>query len=90
MIWGPVLGLHEVASDPQAEAIGLFPTIEHPERGSYRTVRPPIRLRGVDTSPKRSAPIAGEHTRSVLADAGFDADTIDRLVSDGAVAEPQP
>ena len=24
VIWGPVLGLHEVASDPQAEALGLF------------------------------------------------------------------
>lgn len=88
LIWGPVLGLHEVATDPQAEAIGLFPTIEHPERGSYRTVRPPIRLRGVDTSPKRSAPVVGEHTRSVLADAGFDAATIDRLMADGAITEP--
>jgi len=88
LIWGPVLGLHEVATDPQAEAIGLFPTIVHPERGPYRTVRPPIRLRGVDTNPKHSAPVLGEHTRSVLADVGFDAATIDGLVTDGAVAEP--
>ena len=26
IIWGPVLGLHEVSQDPQAEAINLFPS----------------------------------------------------------------
>ena len=52
LIWGPVLGLHEVATDPQAEAIGLFPTVEHPDHGAYRTVRAPMRLRDVDTTPK--------------------------------------
>ena len=31
LIWGPVLGLHEVVADPQAEAMGLFPMITHPE-----------------------------------------------------------
>ena len=43
LIWGPVLGLHEVTADPQAEAIGLFPTIEHRKHGDYRTVRAPMR-----------------------------------------------
>jgi crotonobetainyl-CoA:carnitine CoA-transferase CaiB-like acyl-CoA transferase len=88
LIWGPVLGLDEVATDPQAEAIGLFPTISHPERGDYRTVRAPMRFRGVDTSPRRSAPRMGEHTRAVLTDVGFDDETIDRLVADGRVATP--
>ena len=29
LIWGPVLALHEVAADPHAAAIGLFPEIAH-------------------------------------------------------------
>lgn len=31
LIWGPVLALHEVVVDPQAIALGLFPTITSPE-----------------------------------------------------------
>ena len=87
LIWGPVLGLHEVTADPQAEAIGLFPTIEHDEHGEYRTVRAPMRIRDVDISPQHSSPRVGEHTRSVLASAGFDDAMVDRLVADGHVAE---
>ena len=86
LIWGKALGLDEVATDPQAEAIGLFPTITHPERGEYRTVRAPIRFRGVDTNPRASAPRSGEHTRSVLSGVGFDGAEIDQLLDDGHVA----
>lgn len=85
LIWGPVLGLHEVAGDPQAEAIGLFPTIAHPARGDYRTVRAPMRFRDADTAPRRSSPATGEHTRAVLVGAGFAAAEVDRLIADGHV-----
>ena len=85
LIWAPALGLHEVASDPQAEAIGLFPTITHPELGDYRSVRAPMRLQGVDTAPKHAAPRRGQHSRSVLSAAGYDDDAIARLVADGRV-----
>ena len=44
MIWGPALGLHEVVGDSQATALGLFPPLEHPERGVYRTVSIPMRF----------------------------------------------
>ena len=89
LIWGPVLGLHEVVADPQAQAIDLFPTIEHAQHGEYRTVRAPIRIQGVDTSPRRSSPMPGQHTRSVLTDAGFDEAAIDQLIADGKVAQPE-
>lgn len=89
LIWGPVLGLHEVVADPQAEAIDLFPTVEHAEHGEYRTVRAPIRIQGVDTSPRRSSPAPGQHTRLVLTDAGFDDAAIDQLIADGKVAQPE-
>nr|WP_051063497.1 CoA transferase [Ilumatobacter nonamiensis] len=85
LIWGPVLGLHEVVADPQAEAIGMFPTITHPELGEYRSVRSPIRLRGVDTEPTAPAPRLGEHGRSILADAGFTSDEIELLIDAGSV-----
>ncbi len=90
LIWGPALELHEVANDRQADAIGLFPTITHPERGDYRTVRAPIRFRGIDTNPRLPSPRPGEHTRSVLAGAGFDDAAVDRLVAGGHVGTGDP
>ncbi|MEO6571505.1 MAG: CoA transferase [Ilumatobacteraceae bacterium] len=87
LIWGPALGLHEVVGDAQAEAIGLFPTITHPEHGDYRTVRSPMRFRGIDTDPTRPSPLPGQHSRAILAAAGYDDVTIDRLIVDGAVAD---
>ena len=88
LIWGPVLGLHEVANDPQAEAIGLFPTIDSPEIGEFRSVRIPMRFHNADVGPRGTAPALGEHTRSVLAEAGFTQEDLDSLSAAGAIPPP--
>ncbi len=85
VIWGPVLELHEVAVDPQAEAIGLFPSIEHPAYGSYRTVRSPMRFEGLDVGPRGPSPQTGEHTREVLESLDLSAAEIDELLATGVV-----
>lgn len=87
LVWGPVLTLDEVVSDPQAEAIGMFPTIEHPTLGGYRSVRAPMRFRDLQVTPRAPAPRLGQHTRDVLAGAGFDGAEIDRLVAAGALGD---
>jgi len=86
LIWGPVLALHEVVDDPQAEAIGLFPELEHPELGRYRTVRAPMRMRGADVGPRASAPTPGQHTREVLREAGYAKEEIERMLEAGRLA----
>jgi crotonobetainyl-CoA:carnitine CoA-transferase CaiB-like acyl-CoA transferase len=85
-IWGPVLGIHEVVSDPQAVEAGLFPTIEHPEYGPYRTVAIPMTFANTDVGPKGSAPTLGQHTKSVLLEAGFSEADVQALTDSGAVA----
>jgi crotonobetainyl-CoA:carnitine CoA-transferase CaiB-like acyl-CoA transferase len=85
LIWGPVLGLHEVVQDPQAEAMGFFPEIQHPEHGSYRSVAIPMRFANADVGPKGPAPTIGQHTQAVLTDAGFGADEITSLINSGAI-----
>ena len=72
IIWGPVLGLHEVARDPQAAAIDLFPDIAIDGRGSYPTVRIPMRFHDFDALPDKPAPDPGEHTAAVLRGLGYD------------------
>lgn len=84
LIWGPVLTLEEVAKDGQAEAIGMFPTIEH-ALGSYRSVRAPMRFHSADVRPRGPAPTLGQHSREVLADAGLAAEEIDALLRGGVV-----
>ncbi len=71
MIWGPALGLDEVVVDAQANALGLFPTMAHAERGEYRTVSIPMRFATAEVGPKHPAPEIGADTASVLAGAGY-------------------
>jgi crotonobetainyl-CoA:carnitine CoA-transferase CaiB-like acyl-CoA transferase len=85
LIWGPVLTLDEVSRDDQAHAIGMFPEIEHPEFGAYRSVNIPFRFRSSDVKPRGPAPSIGEHSRSILRDAGLEDGDIDDLVTQGTV-----
>jgi len=85
LIWGPVLTLDEVAGDPQAHAIGMFPHIEHPEIGPYRSVNIPFRFQSGEVKPRGPSPAVGEHSRPVLEDLGFTKSEIDALIEQGAV-----
>lgn len=85
VIWGPVLGLHEVPADPQAQSLGLFPRIEHPQLGSYPTVNAPMRFKQADVQPRGPAPRLGQHTRSVLADLGLSEAEAQALFDQGVV-----
>ena len=79
IIWGPVLGLHEVPSDPQAEAINLFPKMTANGLGDYRTVRIPMNFHTIDVTPDAPAPRAGEHTTQVLTGLGYTEDEVAAL-----------
>ncbi len=87
IIWGPVLGLHEVSRDPQAEAIGLFPTLEHPQLGQYRTVNGPWRFHTAEVGPRSPAPGLGQHSVEILRAAGFEDALIQTWITQGVVGE---
>ena len=86
VIWGPVLSLHELPDDPQAQALDLFPEVEHPRLGTYPTVSAPLRSSTADIRPRAPAPTTGEHTRSLLAGLGFTSGEIQRLFDSSIVA----
>jgi crotonobetainyl-CoA:carnitine CoA-transferase CaiB-like acyl-CoA transferase len=79
LIWGPVLGLHEVVQDPHAIELGMFPEMEHADAGAYRTVNIPMRFARTHVQPRSPAPYIGEHTDSVLAEFGFSEEEINRM-----------
>jgi crotonobetainyl-CoA:carnitine CoA-transferase CaiB-like acyl-CoA transferase len=53
------------------DLIAGLPQAEHPEAGSYRLIPPPARFSATPASVRRPAPLPGQHTREVLAEAGL-------------------
>jgi crotonobetainyl-CoA:carnitine CoA-transferase CaiB-like acyl-CoA transferase len=84
LIWGPASTLCELAADPQAEAAGLFPAIEHPA-GRFRTVAVPVHIDGADVGPRGLAPDIGQHTEDVLEAAGLTPGEVAALAAAGVV-----
>ena len=84
LVWAAAGRMTDVVIDPQAEALGLFPAIEHPTAGTFRTVAAPIEMEGVGIGPAGRAPEPGEHTEEVLSEIGWDQDRIDEARAAGA------
>jgi crotonobetainyl-CoA:carnitine CoA-transferase CaiB-like acyl-CoA transferase len=84
LIWGPAASIDELAVDPQAAAIELFPTIEHPT-GGFRTVGAPMRISGAEIRPRGPAPSLGADTVDVLGGIGYTVDEVAALAAAGVV-----
>jgi len=84
----PVLSLDNVADDPHVKAVELFSTAEHPSEGRYRMVRRPVSFSRAPFRVRRHAPRLGEHTRSVLEEAGLSTQEIDRIIVGAGTPRP--
>jgi crotonobetainyl-CoA:carnitine CoA-transferase CaiB-like acyl-CoA transferase len=84
LIWGPASTLVELAQDPQAEAVGLFPEIEV-SGYRFRTVGIPFRLRDAEVGPRGPAPHVGEHSAEILVNAGLTDDEVEALAAAGVI-----
>jgi crotonobetainyl-CoA:carnitine CoA-transferase CaiB-like acyl-CoA transferase len=81
----PVLEGEEPARDPQLRARGMFLSVDTPWEGkAMASLRTPVRLAGAEPAPG-PAPRLGEHTRDVLAEAGFGEEEIADLGKLGVV-----
>jgi crotonobetainyl-CoA:carnitine CoA-transferase CaiB-like acyl-CoA transferase len=86
-IWaGPVYGYKELVDDPQIRHNGAFVEYDHPTEGRVKTPGFPIKFSKTPSTVARGAPLAGEHTREVLTEAGYDAAVIDRFEKAGVIA----
>jgi len=86
----PVTPMHTPTSlmaDPHLADVGLFEWIDHPTEGRIRQMKVPGTWSDTPPSIRRHAPLLGENTREVLAEAGYDADAIERLLAKGAARE---
>ncbi|MGZ3376808.1 MAG: CaiB/BaiF CoA transferase family protein [Phenylobacterium sp.] len=78
---GPLNDLAQAWDDPQIKARGLLTEV-----GGRRFVRTPIKLHDTPADLSRGPAEVGEHTREVLAEAGFSSAEIEALVAEGAAA----
>ena len=89
-IWaGPVYSYQDVMNDPQVRHNGALVTYRHPTEGEVTTPGFAIRFARSPSSVRRGAPLAGEHTREILAELGLNSRQVDDLLAAGVVAAEQ-
>lgn len=87
-IWsGPVYGYADLVEDPQIKHNQTFVEYDHPTEGRVKTPGFPIRFSRTPSAVTRGAPLVGEHSRELLAEAGFDAEAIEQLIESGVVRQ---
>ena len=81
----PVARIDEVLTDPQTLARGMVIEQDHPTLGKIKLLNLPFRFSDADTSPRRPAPLLGQHNREIAAELGFSASDIDAMARDGVL-----
>lgn len=85
----PVQRIDEVLADPQILARGMIIEQDHPVLGRIRMPNLPFRFSDCDTSPRRTAPLLGQHNREIATELGFERADIEAMMTDGVLyAEP--
>jgi len=84
LIWSPVKTLVEGTNDPQAALMGVFPEVEHPRAGRFRTVAPPMRMSGYPMPEGRLGPELGADTEAILFEAGLSDEEVARVLAANA------
>jgi crotonobetainyl-CoA:carnitine CoA-transferase CaiB-like acyl-CoA transferase len=81
----PVATIDEVVADPQTIARNMIVEQEHPVLGKVKLPNLPFRFSDCDTTPRRPAPLMGQHNRTIAAELGFTAQDIAALQADGVL-----
>ncbi len=82
---GPILDMKDLIEDASMAESGAVVEVDHPERGTFKTVGCPIRLSDspVEVTPP---PLLGEHTKEILEQiVGYDEDQIAAAHETGAI-----
>jgi crotonobetainyl-CoA:carnitine CoA-transferase CaiB-like acyl-CoA transferase len=81
----PILRRGEIVDNEQVVARGLIAEFDQPTVGRVRQPKPAARFERNEAAIGGPAPRIGEHSREVLADLGYSADAINKLIADKVV-----
>ena len=87
----PVANIGEMHADPHTLAREMVLDVEHETAGTVKTIGHPIKFSETPGTIDRGAPIYGQHTRSILAEFGFNEEQItDMIVKEAVIAAEIP
>jgi crotonobetainyl-CoA:carnitine CoA-transferase CaiB-like acyl-CoA transferase len=76
---GPIHDYGQVFEDEHTQARAVEVRLEHPVEGEIRALGIPVKLSDTPGSIRHAAPLLGQHTAEVLAEAGFTAEQVEAL-----------
>ena len=76
--------IDDLLTDPHLADVGFFGAEDHPSEGRIRRTRPANTFSGGGRSKLSHAPKLGEHTDEVLAEVGYSAAEIEKMMASGA------
>lgn len=79
-----MLGTKELIEDETLAELGAVVEVEHPQRGSFKTVGSPLRLSDSPVEIVRS-PLLGEHTDAICAELGYTPEQLELFRVSGAI-----
>jgi crotonobetainyl-CoA:carnitine CoA-transferase CaiB-like acyl-CoA transferase len=85
--YGVMRSIHDAVEHPYFAERGMIVEIPDAVSGSAKVVASPLFFSGASTLPLGGAPLAGEHTREILREAGRSEPEIEVLLARGAVGE---
>ena len=81
----PMHTLATIQDDPHLKDVGFFEEVEHPIEGPTVSMRIASRWTRTQPEPTCPAPALGQHSRDILAEAGFSDAEIEQLLARGTV-----
>jgi formyl-CoA transferase len=80
---GRINNLKQVFEEPQVKHLGILKKVTSPRLGEQTLMGQPVTLTRTPSTIARSAPLRGEHSDEVLAEIGYDRETLARLKAAG-------
>ncbi|MGN6102395.1 MAG: CaiB/BaiF CoA transferase family protein [Devosia sp.] len=89
-IWcGEVKSHLEAEQDPQVRHLGAIASYEHPTAGHVKVVAPAVKMSETPATIRTPAPLIGQHSRDILAEAGFSAAEIEDFLGRKVVEQSE-
>lgn len=84
---GPVLSVEQALNNEQTRARGVLRQMEHPTAGTVPVIEHPLNFERAEAGFDRPPPLLGQHTESVLREAGYSDDDLGSLKAGGAIPD---
>ena len=82
---GPIYSMDQVFADAQVRHLEMAVPVEHPRLGTFEVVNQAIKMSRTPSSVRTATPEQGEHTDDVLAELGYDEESIRTFHENGVV-----